>query len=206
MMEEYTKSNCPLMSDDVRAFYKAFIPARLKMESAIKASKGNFGKYADINSIYDACVAPLGESGIAVYHGVERLEDGSELLRTRLVHCESGQWIGDNRILILDKPGNQGRGGASTYARKEAIKALCALGCEDDDCDSEAEPRNCQKQEQVISAKEIEALEAVINKCANPVKIKNNILGFNKVGSLAQLPISKFDSVVSYIAKNSGLQ
>lgn len=203
-MEEFTKSNCPLMSEDVRAFYKVFIPARLKMESAVKASKGNFGKYADINSIYDSCIQPLGEAGIAVFHGLDRLEDGTELLTTKLIHMESGQWIADRRALILDKPGNQARGGASTYARKEAIKALCALGCEDDDCDSQPEVK--QQPEQSISAKEVEALESVINKCANPAKIKSNVLGFNKIINLNQLPMSKFDVVVSYIAKNSSLQ
>jgi hypothetical protein len=194
-MDEYTKSNCPLMSEDVRAFYKAFVPARLKMESAVKGAKGNFGKYADINSIYDACIMPLGEAGIAIYHGVDRLEDGSELLRTRLIHCESGQWIGDNRILILDKPGNQGRGGAGTYARKEAVKALCALGCEDDDCD-----------DRVLNKKEIEDVETAIKKCANPELIRSKVYSYYKVSSIAELVVSKFDDAMKNIAKNSSLQ
>lgn len=197
-MEDFTKSNCPLMSDDVRAFYKAFLPARLKMESAVKAAKGNFGKYADINAIYDACIAPLGEAGIAVFHGSELLPDGVELLRTRLVHMESGQWIADNSVLILDKAGNQGRGAARTYARKEAIKALCALGCEDDDCDaSSPQP----KHDKLISPEAAKQLNEFIQKTTAPLTVLENIKSFNKVASLEQLKESQVQGVIDHIKK-----
>jgi hypothetical protein len=202
-MEEYTKSNSALMSDDIRSYSKAFIKARLKMESVSKAQKGNYGRYADINSIYDACVIPLLEEGIYIWHGSDQLDDNREILYTRLIHAESGQWTQDKRVLLCEKNNNQGRGGANTYARKLAVLSLCALGCDDDDCDNEPEIR--QQPEAAISSKEVEALEQVINKCANPTKIRSNILGFNKITNLNQLPASKFDSVVSYIAKNSSL-
>jgi hypothetical protein len=195
-MEEFTKSNCPLMSDDVRAFYKAFIPARLKMESAVKAAKGNFGKYADINSIYDACVAPLGEAGIAIWHGEELLADGTELLRTRLIHMESGQWIADNTPLILDKPGNQGRGAARTYVRKEAVKALCALGCEDDDGDV-PQP----KHDKLINPEMVKQLNEFIGKTTAPLTVLENIKNFNKVTSLEQLKESQVPGVVDHIKR-----
>ena len=197
-MEEYSKSNSPLMSEDVRAFMKAFIKARLKMEAATKEAKGNFGKYADINAIYEACIVPLGQEGIAVWHGAD-FQDGIEFLITRLIHSESGQWTQDKRVLYIERANsNQSRGSANTYARKLAVLSLCGLACEDDDCDV--------KPARTLNDEEVNAITQAIAKCANPIKIKNNILGFNKIQDLRQLTVAQIESVVSYIGKNCNLQ
>lgn len=194
-MDEFTKSNSPLMSDDIRAYSKAFIKARLKMEAASKGNKGNFGRYADINSIYDAATIPLLEEGIYIWHGSDQLDGEREILYTRLIHAESGQWTQDKRILLCEKINNQGRGGANTYARKLAVLSLCALGCEDDDCDNEPEIKHIDQPILPMQAKQ---LVDAISKSVNPPKVMEDILRFNKISDLTKLPVSKFQLAYKY--------
>jgi hypothetical protein len=172
------------------------------MEAASKAQKGNYGRYADINSIYDATIIPLLEEGIYIWHGSDQLDENREILYTRLIHAESGQWTQDKRILLCEKVNNQGRGGANTYARKLAVLSLCALGCEDDDCDNEPEIR--LQADQPILPIQTKHLIDLIGKSKDPARIMDDILKFNKITDLTKLPISKFQSACKYAVDFKG--
>lgn len=200
-MDEFTKSNCALMSDDVRAYMKAFIAARLKMSSAEKSASMSMGKYAKIEDIYNACIVPLGEQGIAVWHGSDFI-DGIEILITRLIHGESGQWVQDKRVLYIERANsNQSRGSANTYARKLAVLSLCGLACEDNDCDLPEPKQQVKAHDELLTPEHVKQLTEAINKTKDPVITMSNIKSFNKVADLSQLRASQIEGVIDYIKK-----
>jgi len=218
MEDNYTRSDTSCMSDDIREFAKAFIAARLEMPKAVRVSKGNYGNYADIDAIYDACLGPLLNNGIFIYHGGYHIFDASnipirEILKTRLIHGASGQWTQDERILLYDRKNQvnddankytkkqnieQDRGSSNTYSKKLAVLSLCALGCEDDDCDSEKEIHIAESK---ISKQELEILENFIRASDDPEKYAQNILIHNNVRNLSDLSKNSFYRIVIWFQK-----
>ena len=133
----YTRSNCKLMSEDVRELGKAFLLASAKFaplqKSGLNKHQGN--RYSTLEDIYNSVVAALRENNIWITHTAFVTEDcAKEILYTRLTHVPTGQWIHDERLLESEKPGHQGKGTASTYSKRYALLNLCGIpGDMDDD-------------------------------------------------------------------------
>lgn len=74
----------------------ASAPAKCQGEitPAIKDSNNPYfkSKYADLNSVWSVCRQPLSKHGLAVIQTLDKIENGSLILITTLVHS-SGQWI-----------------------------------------------------------------------------------------------------------------
>lgn len=146
-MEEMHQSN-PCMSEKTKELFVALLKAEEDFEkTGLNGQMTGLGKwkYAKLPDIYDAVKPALSKNGIKICHFCKVLPDGSEVLRTRLVHAISEQWIEDERILMSEKPGNQAKGSANTYNRKSAVLSLCAIAAEEDD--------DCQQEEQYIREK-----------------------------------------------------
>ena len=81
------------MATEIKQFAKAFIAAQKEMGNASKDSKNPFfkSKYADLNSIREACLPALNQHGIAVLQPIVQV-DGVNFVKTLLLH-ESGESI-----------------------------------------------------------------------------------------------------------------
>jgi hypothetical protein len=195
--------NNPAMSEDIRAIAASFLLAKNEFIATGLAGENAHQryKYAKIGDIYHAVEGALSKNNIIIWHFARPI-DGIEYLYTRLIHTITGQFIEDCRILESEKPGNQSKGAATTYMKKYALLSLCALSTEDDDGQEEERYVAKKYQEPLLSDDHIILLQGMIKACANGKMLYNNILKFNKVQDLAELKISSFESVKSYIANN----
>lgn len=123
-------------------FYKSFLAAQKKIDSAAKDSANPHYKsrYESLESVIDAIKKPLNENGIVITHFMS----GSGLT-TRLIHAESGEYIESTSPLLMQKQDMQQLGSASTYARRQNLKSLTNLPTEDDDGNDAVNTPNSNK-------------------------------------------------------------
>ena len=121
-----------------------------KLTYAIKDSNNPFfkSKYADLESVWDACRSLLSENGLAVMQFPGEYYDGTMHLTTILTH-KSGEWIGQDMSVPVTKPDAQGAGSALTYMRRYALAAVVGVVQADDDGNAASSPKP------VVKAKEI---------------------------------------------------
>ena len=144
-------------SDTTDKIIPAYIAAEHAVEAVHKtANNPHFkSKYADLETVMDACGEALKANDLAVWQSVS--EDGHYLV-TRLYH-KSGQWIEGYTPLIVDKNTMQGLGSAYTYARRYGLMAALGIAPEDDD--GNAATQNAPKQQQKAAPKQTEEPPAV---------------------------------------------
>lgn len=133
---------------EIKNFAKAFIAAQKEMGNASKDSKNPFfkSKYADLNSIREACLPALNENGIAVLQPIVQVE-GKNFVKTLLLH-ESGESMESLTEIIFNKANDaQAQGSGITYARRYGLQSLVNIGAEDDDGNkaSEGKPKTFNK-------------------------------------------------------------
>lgn len=113
---------------------KAFVKAQSEMTVASKDSTNPFfkSKYADLNSIREACMPALNRNGISVIQPIVQ-QDGKNYVHTILLH-ESGEMLTSMNEIICNKPSDaQSYGSGLTYARRYGLQSLCNIGADDDD-------------------------------------------------------------------------
>lgn len=121
-------------SETTTKVYSALFKAKLSFERAKKSENNPFfkSKYADLNSILDACEEGLSTEKLMVLQPVVHDETGT-VVETRIVHVDSGEWVSSTMPLILVKNDMQAAGSAVTYARRYSLQAILGLQTEDDD-------------------------------------------------------------------------
>lgn len=136
---------------------KELAPALAKAQGAITpamkdAENKHLGnRYADLNSVWEACRVPLAENGLSVTQLAEFNGDGPFGLRTMLMHA-SGEFL--ETFLPIKLPDNanmQMLGTAITYARRYTLAAIAgvASGSDDDGNGNAAgSPQNNARREQ----------------------------------------------------------
>jgi len=118
----------------INNFAKAFIAAQSEMGNATKDSNNPFfkSKYADLNSVREACLPALNAHGIAVLQPIVQI-DGKNFVKTLLLH-ESGESMEGLTEIIYSKQNDaQAQGSGITYARRYGLQSLVNIGAEDDD-------------------------------------------------------------------------
>ncbi len=113
---------------------KALCEAQKEMGNAKKDSTNPFfkSKYADLNSVREACIPALNAHGIAVLQPTVHI-DGKNFVKTVLLH-ESGESFESLTEIIYNKPNDaQAQGSGISYARRYGLQSLCNVGAEDDD-------------------------------------------------------------------------
>lgn len=128
------------MTEKLNLFAKSFIEAQKEMGNATKDSKNPFfkSKYADLNSVREACLPALNAHGIAVLQPIVQV-DGKNFVKTLLLH-ESGESMeGLTEILFAKQNDPQAQGSGITYARRYGLQSLVNIGAEDDDGNKAAE-------------------------------------------------------------------
>ena len=121
-----------------------------KLTYAIKDSNNPFfkSKYADLESVWDACRSLLSENGLAVMQFPGEYFDGSMRLTTIISH-KSGEFMSQEMSVPVTKPDAQGAGSALTYMRRYALAAVVGVVQADDDGNAASSPKP------VVKAKEI---------------------------------------------------
>ena len=96
-----------------------------KLTHAKKDSANPFfkSKYADLESVWDACRDLLAENGLAVMQFPGEFVDGTMSLNTILTHS-SGEYMSYLMSVPVTKPDAQGAGSALTYMRRYALAAV----------------------------------------------------------------------------------
>jgi len=126
-----------------------------KMSHAVKDSANPFfkSKYADLESVWDACRSLLAENGLAVmqFPGLYTDHDKSMSLTTIISH-KSGEFISQEMSVPVTKADAQGAGSAITYMRRYALAAVVGVVQADDDGNAASNP---QSKPAVVKAKEI---------------------------------------------------
>jgi hypothetical protein len=121
-------------SESIKAIAQALVKAQMSMSDAKKSASNPFfkSKYADINSVREACIPALNENGICAMQPTVTIE-GKPYVKTILLH-ESGEWIAGYTEIICGKQNDaQSHGSGLTYARRYGLQSMTNLGSEDDD-------------------------------------------------------------------------
>ena len=139
-----------LQSESIANLAKALSIVQGKLTHAKKDSANPFfkSKYADLESVWDACRSLLAENGLAVMQFPGEFVDGTMSLNTILTHS-SGEYMSYLMSVPVTKPDAQGAGSALTYMRRYALAAVVGVVQADDDGNAASSPKP------VVKAKEI---------------------------------------------------
>jgi len=113
---------------------KAILEAQKEMGNATKGSSNPFfrSKYADLNSIREACMPALHNHGISVLQPTVYIE-GKNFIKTILLHESGETFEGLTEIIYAKQNDAQSQGSGITYARRYGLQSLLNIGAEDDD-------------------------------------------------------------------------
>jgi hypothetical protein len=143
-------------SEKIDLIADALSKAQAEMKGAMRDAANPFfgSKYADLQSVWDACREPLTKNGLSVVqfpkskaygqpevyqweskkgdvqYGVKVCFEVSVL--TRLCHS-SGQWMEDRISTLMPNGNAQSVGSAITYLRRYALQSVAGIAPEDDD-------------------------------------------------------------------------
>ncbi len=108
-----------------------------KLSHAKKDSANPFfkSKYADLESVWDACRSLLAENGLCVMQFPGEFLEGCMSLDTILAHS-SGEYIKQTMEVPVTKLDPQGVGSALTYMRRYALAAVVGVVQADDDANA----------------------------------------------------------------------
>jgi hypothetical protein len=124
-----------MQSAEIGELAKALAAAQKQMGVAVKDTSNPFfkSKYADLQSVWEACRGPLADNGLAVAQttGPSYVE-GSITVYTHLMHS-SGQYLVSALSMKPVKADPQGVGSCITYARRYALAAMVGVYQADDD-------------------------------------------------------------------------
>ena len=126
-----------LQSESIANLAKALSIVQGKLTHAKKDSANPFfkSKYADLESVWDACRSLLAENGLAVMQFPGEFVDGTMSLNTILTHS-SGEYMSYLMSVPVTKPDAQGAGSALTYMRRYALAAVVGVVQADDDANA----------------------------------------------------------------------
>jgi len=112
-----------------------------KLIHAKKDSANPFfkSKYADLESVWDACRDLLATNGLSVMQFPGEYIDGTMSMTTILAH-NSGEWIGQQMSVPVSKPDSQGCGSCLSYMRRYSLAAVVGVVQADDDGNAASNP------------------------------------------------------------------
>lgn len=136
-------------SDQLNELAKALCNVQKLLKPAAKDANNPFfkSKYADLNSIWDACRDLLGANGLSVVQTNQITLEGV-IVETVLLHS-SGQFISGELYLPLAKHDAQGVGSAITYGRRYGLASMLGIVADEDDDGNYASRQNIQNQKTV---------------------------------------------------------
>lgn len=126
-----------LQSDEITAIAKALLKVQAALQPATKDATNTESRkqyqYATLNSVMEVCRKPLLDNGILLVQYPIPANDKELGLMTKLIHAESGQWIGGLMVIPLVNPDAHAVGSAMTYARRYSLSSMLGIVTSDDD-------------------------------------------------------------------------
>lgn len=125
-------------SDNIEKISKSLVKAQKEMSAAKKGAANPFfkSKYADYNSVLEACKEALNDNGITILQPHSLLQMGESeiaVVETILLH-ESGEYVSSQtKIEVAKQNDPQALGSAISYARRYGLQSLVSLPTSDDD-------------------------------------------------------------------------
>ncbi len=119
----------------------ALLKAQQSMGNAIKDSENPFfkSKYADLNSVREACIPALNANGITALQPMVHIA-GKNFIQTVLLH-ESGEYLTSLTEIIYSKQNDaQSQGSGISYARRYGLQSMTNVGAYDDDGHTASQP------------------------------------------------------------------
>lgn len=171
-------------SETIGKIATALVKAQSEMGNAVKGASNPFFKsrFADLNSVREACIGPLNAQGISVLQPTSVL-DGKLYVETLLLH-ESGEYISGLYEVVVGKQNDpQALGAAISYSRRYGLQSMVNIGAEDDDAESamgRTAKSSVAKQSTVIADK-VEAMASTVTNTTEVVPAKKGGFGVKKV-------------------------
>ena len=159
------------------------------MGGAKKSSTNPFFKssYADLSSVFDAIREPFSEFGLSVTQTIDVLDNGKQILCTRLMHV-GGEFI-DSKMLLPIELNPQKLGSLITYYRRYSLMAICGIAAEDDDGNQAVSPvehkagsvsQNADDETLKIESISDEQYKEIEEALGSNLALRMNILAFMK--------------------------
>lgn len=117
-------------SETIIKIIPALLESQKKIESVTKEADNPYfkSKYADLNSLMEACKKILNDNNILILQPVTL-----EGVETILIH-NSGEWLSSITKIVCKSENNpQDQGSAITYARRYGLQSMLFMSAEDDD-------------------------------------------------------------------------
>lgn len=153
-----------MQSETIGALAAALAKAQSQISGAVKDAANPFfkSKYADLESVWQACRKPLTDNNLAVTQTSRYTTDGLMLVTT-LLHS-SGEWISGEMPVVTKDASPQAQGSGITYARRYALAAIVGVYQTDDDAEA-AQARGVKPDpkvlDQIAACDSAEALTAL---------------------------------------------
>ena len=182
--------------DDLKNISAALSKAQAVMAGAKKSTRNDFFKtsYANLSSVFEAIREPFAENGLSVSQTMDVLDNGRQVLRTRLFHV-SGEFL-DSRMLLPEENNPQKLGSLISYYRRYALMAIAGVPAEDDDGNSASTKLATNQVRHAISKEQIIELNEL---CHGDEKLIGNILKNCAVQSFDQISQGQYTRVRAYI-------
>ena len=169
-------------SESIKEISKALLKAQTEMSNAKKGATNPFfkSKYADLNSIREACQPVLNENRITILQPTIEVGE-KKYVETVLIH-ESGEFLSCVTEILINKVNDaQAQGSGISYARRYGLQSFLNIGADDDDGNKAVEKLKenlCPQHDKwVIAIEKLKAKETTIEKIkANYTLTKENEL------------------------------
>ena len=155
-----------MKSETIGALAAALAKAQSQISGAVKDANNPFfkSKYADLESVWQACRKPLTDNGLSVVQTTRHTTD-TLMLITTLMHA-SGEWIAGEMPVLMKDYSPQAQGSGLTYARRYALAALVGIYQTDDDAEAAMSRREQPKKfppllQKIASTETVQDLNAI---------------------------------------------
>ena len=182
-------------SPSISKIATALVKAQGEMSKASKDATNPFfkSKYADLNSIREACIPALNSNGISILQPIIQ-EGGKNYVRTLLLH-ESGEFLDSFTEVVCSKQNDaQAFGSALTYARRYGMQSMVNVGSEDDDGHKASQPAK-----PTLEPAYVESLLNRMDLCKNLAELKQFFEALEPIAKQNQLIINNKEQLKSVL-------
>lgn len=185
-----------IFSETINDLFAALCKAQAEFPAIPKTGYNpHFKSYFSTLDDYERCCRPIVAQHNIGWSQIINTTETEHVLVTLLFHS-SGQWMKSVVKLNPPKQDAQSLGAYISYMRRYALSGI--LGVSGSELD-EDDGNSLRNNGTVITDNQITELQSLIKGTADPKKCYQNILSYNKITDLAELPESSYNSVKSYI-------
>jgi hypothetical protein len=163
-------------SETIVKIIPALLKCQQKIEAVSKTADNPFfhSKYADLNSLMDACKDILNSNDLLILQPID-----CDSVETIVFHT-SGEWVSSSTKIVAKTDTNpQDQGSAISYARRYGLQSMLFMSAEDDDGEKATSHASSTPPKQTNVSKPTQVSNEVCATCGEPTTYKE---GVNKTG------------------------